>query len=227
MTLSEAAAWTAAIATFLAVIVALLKEELVALWRRPNLAARAQLSAPDCHKTEITFTNQQTGTIVDRWPCYYLRIWVENTGNVRAEQVQIFVSRLLRKHADGMFKEERQFLPMNLRWSHTKEVFTSGISPKMGKHCDIGYIVHPSKAATAGHSVPGVPPGKVVMCLDLEVAPNTRTHLLGPGTYRLELRLAASNSPPVPKTVELTLTGDWFDDESRMFADGVGFREVL
>ena len=227
MTSSEAAGWTAAIATFLAVIVALLKEELMALWRRPNLAARAHLSPPDCHKTEITVTNQQTGTIIDRWPCYYLRIWVENTGNVRAEQVQVFVSRLLRKHADGTFKEERQFLPMNLRWSHTGEVFTSGISPKMGKHCDVGHIIHPGKAATATHTVPAVPSGKAVMGLDLEVAPNTGTHLLGPGTYRLELRLAASNSPPVLKTVELTLTGDWFDDESRMFTDGVGFREAL
>ena len=226
MTLSEAAAWAAVIATLLAVVVALLKEELQALWRRPKLAGRIRLSAPDCHKTELTFTNRKTGEIVDHCPCYYFRIWVENIGNLRAKQVQVFVSRLLRKHADGTFKEDQQFVPMNLRWAHTHEVFTRGISAKMGRHCDIGYIVPPDKTKQAGHSLPGVQEGKTIMHLDLEVAPNTRTHLLGPGTYQLLLQLAAENSKPVLKTLELTLTGDWHDDEARMFSDAVGLRDV-
>src|SRR6266545_1431623 len=112
----------AAIATVLAVIVALLKEDIVAIWRRPRLKARASLSAPDCHKTVITMTNVQTGA-VDSWPCFYFRMWVENAGHVRATQVQVFIRRLLRQHADGTFREELQFLPMNLKWSHTGEVF--------------------------------------------------------------------------------------------------------
>ena len=221
------AAWTAAVVTFLAVVVALLKEELQALWRKPELTLHVRLAPPDCHKTELTVFNQQTGAVIDRWPCYYFRVWVENTGNVRAKQVQVFASRLLRKQADGTFKEEPQFLPMNFKWSHTGEVFTKGISPKMGKHCDIGHLVHPTHVANAGHTIASVPGGKTVVCLDLEVTPNTRTHLVGPGIYRIELRIAAANVKPVVKTIELTQTGDWSDDEAKMFSDGVGFRAVL
>jgi len=223
---SEAAGWAGAVATFLAVLVALFKEEIQALWRRPSLAASIRLSTPDCHKTEMTVTNTLTGQVLDSWPCYYFRVWVENSGNLRAEQVQMFLSRLLRKHADGSFKEEKQFLPMNLRWANSHEIFAEGISPKMGKHCDLGHIVHPSKATQAGNTLPNVPADKVIMSLDLEVKPNTKSHLLAPGTYRLELRLAAANSTPVVLILELTLTGGWYDDESRMFADGIGISHV-
>jgi hypothetical protein len=226
VTSAEVAAWTAAIATLLAVIVALFKEDLAALWRRPRLTARIRLSPPDCHRTDVTVTNPQTGAVINTRPCYYLRIWIENVGKVRGEQVQVFVRRLLRKHADALFKEEPQFLPMNLKWSHTGDVFAKGISPKMGQFCDVGHIVHPSKTAVAGHSLPGVQLGKVTMCLDLEVAPNTKTHLLPPGIYRLELLVGAANCNPSSKTADLTITGEWFDDQTKMFSEGLGLREV-
>jgi hypothetical protein len=219
-------AWTSSITVVLAPIVALFKEDFQALWRRPELVASAKLCAPDCHKTEVTLTDQQTGQIIDRWPCYYFRIWVENKGNQRANQVQLFMARLLGKHADGIFRPEDQFLPMNLRWSHSGEVFANGISPEMGKHCDLGHINHPGSAAKVDETLPGVTSGKVVMGLDLEVRPNTKSHLLAPGTYQLVLKLAASNSKPVVKTLEFTLIGDWYDDERQMFSNGVGLREI-
>ena len=71
LTSLEAAGWAAAVATFLAVVVALLKEDIQAL------------APPDCHKTEFAVFNPQTGAVIDRWPCYYFRIWIENVGNVR------------------------------------------------------------------------------------------------------------------------------------------------
>jgi hypothetical protein len=138
----------------------------------------------------------------------------------------VFIRRLLRQHADGTFREEPQFLPMNLKWSHTGEVFASGISPRMGQFCDVGHIVHPNNTNTAGHAVDGLPAGTTVMCLNVEAATNTRTHLLTPSAYRLELLVGAANVTPISKTVEIQLTGRWFDETDRMFADGVGFREV-
>ncbi len=225
MNSSETAAWTGKIVTFLAVLVALFKEDLRVLWRRPKLVSAINLSAPDCHKTELSFLHI-TSQVVEKSPCYYFRVWIRNNGNLRAEQVQVFAARLLRKHADGNFKEDRQFLPMNLRWSHSHEIFADGISPKMGKHCDLGYIMHPSKAAKAGNTLPNVPTGKAIMSLDLEVKPNTMSHLLSPGVYQLELRVAAANLTPVLMILELTLTGDWYDDESQMFSHGIGLRDI-
>jgi len=226
MNCAAAAAWAGAFATLLAVLVALFKEELQRFWRKPKLEAVVRLTTPDCHKTEITVTNRQTGQ-VDRWPCYYLRIWIENRGNQRAEQVQVFVSKLWRKRADGTFGEERQFLPMNLLWAHIERPFLAGLSPKMGQHCDVGRVIHPSKASAVGEKLPTVAEDKAILALDLEVKPNTKTHLLAPGEYQLELRIAASNARPVSKKVELSVTGEWFDDETRMFADGLGMRQLI
>ena len=183
------------------------------------------------HKTKISFISQQTGQVVNA-DCYYLRVWIQNHGTQRAEQVQVFAARLFRRHADGSFKAMTQFLPMNLRWAHSQqspkgpEIFAEGISPGMGKHCDLGHIVDPKFASQMGKSLPNVASDQVILALDLEVAPNTLSHLVPPGTYRLELKLAAANSRPVVKTVEITLTGKWFSDEAKMFSDGLGLRDV-
>jgi hypothetical protein len=44
--------------------------------------------------------------------------------------------------------------------------------------------------------------------------------------YRLELKIAAGNVAPIDKTVELNVTGNWFDEEEAMFRDGIGLRVV-
>ena len=44
------------------------------------------------------------------------------------------------------------------------------------------------------------------------------------GTYRLELSIAGVNALPKTKTLEITVTGDWYDDQQEMFRDGVRIR---
>jgi len=219
------AAWAGVTVTFLAVLVALFKEELQRIWRKPELKALIRSTAPDCHKTEMTFTNPRTGEVIARVPCYYLRIWIENRGNQRAEQVQVFASRLWRKRADGTFGEERQFLPMNLLWSYIGRPFLDGLSPEMGQHCDVGHVLQPGNALTDGETLPAVPKGQAVLALDLEMKPFTKSHLVPPGEYQLELKIAASNCKPVSKKLDLNITGEWFDDEAKMFEDGLGMRD--
>jgi hypothetical protein len=224
----ESATWVSAIATLLAVLVALFKEEITRLWRRPGLDAAIRLSAPDCHKTEMIFSNPRTGEVIARGDCYYFRIWVENKGNLRANRVQVFAAKLLRQHADGSFKEEKQFLPMNLKWSHSQikpEIFAEGISPSMGKHCDLGHILDPELRNKMQQSV-DADEDETLFELDLEVAPNTLSHILRPGLYRLELKIAAANAKPISRTLEINLTGKWYGDENRMFSDGIGLKEV-
>jgi hypothetical protein len=159
---------------------------------------------------------------------YSVRLWVENSGKSRAEQVQVFAARLLRQAADGSFRVVDNFLPMNLRWSHgtdvngVPEVFAQGISPGMGKHCDFGHVVVPSSQADLNEAVDDPADGKTVFALDLEVIPNSRTHLMRPGKYQLEIKLAGSNCSATSWTVSLHVTGEWHEDAARMFGEGIG-----
>jgi hypothetical protein len=227
------AQWVAASATFLAVLVALFKDEVLRAIRRPLLEPSIQLTPPDCQKTQLTYQIFSPVLTTRRVDCYYLRLWIENLGKMRAEKVQVFLARLHKRKADGLFAVVDDFLPMNLRWAHAQsvpngvEIYADGISPKMGKHCDLGHVIDPAYQAEVGGDLASVPSGKAIMALDLEVQPNTKSHLIGPGTYRLDLRVAAANSTPVERTIELTITGDWFVDQERMFAEGLGVKVIV
>ncbi len=224
------AEWFGASATFLAVLVALFKDEIIQWWRRPKLSARIKLSPPDCSKTQLNYVVQKIALTYGRAECYYLRLWIENRGKTRAEQVQVYASKLWKRAADGSFNLIESFLPMNLKWAHgqpppnSPEIFADGISPDMGKHCDLGHVVDPDHRLDVGHDLEGLRKDQTILALDLEVAPNTLTHLIGPGEYRLQIRIAGGNCSPITKIIELTLTGQWFADQSRMFTDGLGIK---
>ncbi len=230
--MGNAAEWAGAIATFLAVLVALFKDELLHWWRKPELRVSIELASPDCEKTTLTYQAQKIPITQISAECYYLRIWVKNVGKTRAEQVQVFAAKLSRRNADGSFKEVEHFLPMNLRWAHAQqgargpEIFAEGISPKMGKHCDLGHVIDPKFRKDLGYDLPTLAADDTVLALDLEVQPNTLSHLVEPGVYRLELRVAAGNCLPVNHTLEITITGKWFSDQAKMFSDGLGITAI-
>jgi hypothetical protein len=191
-----------AIATAAAVIVALLGETFWRWWRRPRLSASLRLGPPDCHLTTIG----ERGEV----RAYYFRVWVENRGRGPAEQAQVFASRLLRER-DGEFREHREFLPMYHRWTHTGQITEPRIHRGMGRHCDLGCVVQPRHNQFQ---------------LLMEVAPHVGWDLLEPGTYRLELRLAAANARPRRATFEIKFSGGWNDDETTMFRECITIRRV-
>lgn len=226
MNSAEVVRWVTVVATLLAVAVALFKEEIQRWWRKPELQAKVGRAGADCHKTHTTISDPSTGRVVTRFASYYLRVWVENTGNQRAEHVQVFTSRLQRVEGNGALVEVTRFLPMNLRWAHINQPFLVGLSPRMGAHCDVGHVDDPSNPYAAGRSLAAEPGTTTCLALCQEVEPATGSHLLGPGTYRLELKIAASNCEPVTKTLELFVSGDWYADEEEMFRSGLTMREV-
>lgn len=219
-----------AIGTMLAVIVALFQKQLIALLFHPNLKARIDLSAPDCVKTKINHYDEN-GRLKSQENSYYFRLWVENNGSVRAENVQVFFSKLLKKYMDGKFIEEKQFLPMNFRWSNSPigqvEIFTDGISPKMGKHCDIGHIVDPSTPrSSALREILNFTGEKTLLEFDLEVFPSTYSNVISPGEYQLVLQIAAANAKPKEVKLSLNFTGEWFNDETQMYSKGIGIQII-
>ena len=226
----EAAAW-GAVATVAAVVVALLKEEIVGLWRKPKLTTSISLSAPDCTKTSLGVdTYQLRAQRIFSIDCYYFRLRVKNEGNRRAEKVQVYANKLFKKHADDIYHEVETFLPMNLRWSHSQpgppEIFAD-ISPSMGRHCDFGYIADPGQRVRIGDDLPGVAADKTLYHLELEAKPRTRSHLLPPGYYRLELHIGAGNvQRRITTHIQFSHSGVWFADEARMFSEAVGIRQL-
>ena len=128
------------------------------------------------------------------------------------------------RHASGDFQPVQHFLPMNLRWSHERDVFSQGISPGMREHCELGMVIDPQHRVAWDHDLPGIPSNECILALMLEVTPRSRTDLLSKGTYRLGLRVAASNCAPRDVPIELTVTGNWYPDEARMFSLGLGGR---
>ena len=99
------------------------------------------------------------------------------------------------------------------------------MNPKMGRHCDLGHISDPARKAATGDEIPDVAAEKTIFHLELEIKPATGSHLLPPGYYRLELRVAAANARPITKTLEINHTGQWFIEEDKMFDEGVGILE--
>jgi hypothetical protein len=224
--------WASACATFLAVLVALFKDGFTRLSRRPRLDLSALLKPPHCQIMQVHFSGQRVGPTLGQTNCCFLRLWVENKGKTRAEKVQVFAAKLLRSTVDGKYMEDSNFLPMNLIWSHGHviggnreiEVYADGISPRMGKHCDFGHVMDPNYRRDLEEDIPGLAATSTVLALALEVSPSTLSHLLAPGTYRLELRVAAANSSPKTKILEFGLSGNWSDDPVRMFSDGISMR---
>ena len=222
------AQWVSAGATLSAVAVALFKDEFFRWRRRPLLGVSIKPGPPDCSKTILSYQVQRVAMTFVRAEYYSIRLWIANDGRSRAEQVQVFVSQLLKQSADGSYRKVDSFLPMNLRWSHgtdphgVPEIFADGISPGMGKHCDFGHVVALSSQADLNEVVGESPDGRTVFALDLEIIPTSKTHLIPPGKYKLELRVAGSNTRASSWTVNLNLTGEWHDTADKMFTDGIG-----
>lgn len=108
-----------------------------------------------------------------------------------------------------------QFRPMNLRWSFlgwkNPVIHAVGISPDMGRHCDLGAITDPNHPDL--RFLPEEP-GKTRLCLQTEFLGPTTSWLLR-GKYRFRLLVAASNRKPVAYLVEIHLTGLWSEGPDR------------
>jgi hypothetical protein len=166
---------------------------------------------------------------------YYFRLCVRNNGNTAAELVEVCASELRKKGQDDVFTRIDNFLPMNFRWCHTQEFkglkgVLRTLAPKMERHCDLGHIFHPGqreKLYLEDKPEQESTKGKTVFCLDLEMQSLTLGHLIEPGKYQLDILVAAANiRNPLKKTLEISFDGKWFDEDSKMFQDGIGIKFI-
>jgi hypothetical protein len=232
---AELAQWVESIATTVAVIgaliIAIFQDRMRAWVMRPELDASVDTKSPDCLKIDYGIW-ASPGKLLAVGNSYYLRIKVENKGKMAAESVEVFADRLLRLHADGSFQEVKTFLPMNLKWANIDEAVLPVLHPHHTyRHCNVAHIIKPEHRSrfsvqAEDKQFPDVPPEKTILSFDTSVKAHTMSHLAPPGKYHLVVVLSAANAEPVEKTLEINLTGDWYDSEPKMFESGVGIRLV-
>jgi hypothetical protein len=226
--------WLSAIGTLLAVVAALFiavfQDWLRSIFNRPRLEVSISLNPPYCHKIVKYFTypplalgNPLYGKQYQA-DFYYFRLQIKNNGGIRAEHVEVYAAELTKQVADGSFQLVETFTSMNLIWSNIGQAYLPAISPKMEKLCDLGHIIDPDKRKMVfedNNPNLNVSPSETTFSFDVEVISDTRGHVIEPGRYRLKLITGAANSQPIEKTLEINLTGKWYDDERKMLAEGI------
>lgn len=190
----------------------------------PELDIKFNVELPDCHKTRCTFRNDQ-GQIVTA-DCYYYRLKISNIGNYRAKKIEVMIAEKSTQDAQGEFVKDKGFLPLNLKWSHDKRITRGSIAPSLFRNCDFGSIVHPKYTDNRLEGFPIKEKTKVVLDLELEVKPNTGTHLVFPGKHRLKIIAVADNSKAFSKIFEIDLKDFWDDNKRVMFENGLSVAEA-
>lgn len=213
----------------------------IAIWQdrirafvwRPKLQLVVNTAAPDCDLTYISLFNQFPGaegavTVESgQADCYFCRLRVRNAGKRLAEKVEVYVKSLHRKQVDGSFSPVQHFPPMNLVWSHVRTA-AQDIPPGMEKFCDFGMLIAPRHLAQYPLTFRAeisrrTAPDSTVFSFELQVKPNHGGHVVGPGTYRVSLLIGGANIDPVPLVVEMSFSGHWYEDQSKMYSDGFRF----
>jgi len=213
------------VATFMVATIAAWRDLIREWLRHPDLRLTVTDRPPDSHKTAMTMSGPTIGTLLSA-DCYYMRLLVENSGAVRATDVQLYADRLERRRADGTFGLVARFLPMNLMWSNLGSPYAA-IQPGAKRHCDLAHIIDPARRGVfPGEDDPAIGADLTILSFDLEVKANTLGHLAEPGIYRLALLLSSAERRPRSYVIEINHTGQWFSDERTMLSQGIGISLV-
>ncbi|MFI5097219.1 MAG: hypothetical protein ACHQT6_04520 [Candidatus Acidiferrales bacterium] len=225
--LGDLPTWVTALGTLVLAAAAIFQDYFRSLVWKPKLELQIQPSPPDFHLTSAVYTYRILGPqgvqeAHGSTPCYYFRLRAKNTGNCEAREVEILAGDL-KQNVNGAFTAVARFSPMDLLWSDIRKPSLPILIPELDKLCDLAHVVALRQRRSLGHELPNVPDDKLILVLDLQVEPNSGGHLLGPGFYQLTLAIAAGNAKPSNYLLDITFTGDWYDEPDRMFADGVRF----
>src|SRR5271163_4364570 len=115
--------------TLILAVVAIFQDTVRGWLYKPKLEVSIQPEPPDCIAVPMTIG----GTVIT--DSFYLRLWVKNTGNTAAKNVEIYASELLRSRPDNItWDRVVEFPTMNLRWADIHVMYFPTIVRDMGKH---------------------------------------------------------------------------------------------
>jgi len=202
-----------AVITLVAVLVALFQERIKDFFNKSELDMKINLQPPDCHQIELT--DQRDGSVVSK--SIYIRIKVTHTAGRAAQNAEIMLTNFWKVGKKGKKDTIKEFLPMNLVWSHFQpRRIEAKIPTGIFRHCDFGSF------RPVGNGV--------FLLLDTMVQPNAVSNgvipnLIHPGKYRFEVLLTGDNVKPTIKQWDLKFDNVWSDEEAVMLKN-IKIKEV-
>lgn len=200
-------------------IVGIFQDRIRSWFRKPNLKISIKVEPPDCHM--IPLTKKETGEVID--DVYYLRFRINNSGNQEARDVQVIVTELYEFNNRECVRVD-SFLPLNLVWSHTHEMSMENrmimktIPEDVFRHCDLGYLTHSHWKDHLLSAYPLKKRADVILKMDTIVEPNTGSHIIFPGKYRLTVYVSASNAKTLKTIFEIEVKDIWNNLGKKMVA---------
>ena len=167
---------------------------------------------------------------VERVKAHFVRARVWNTGNKPALDVEVFAENIREIDERGIVRSPvPSFVPMNLVWSHTRQIYCPRINPGMYKYCDLFHVIDPEdrlifeeeELSLDGGRLSGFPRDKTILVFDVHFPQTSLSHLVPAGRYGLNVSVAASNAAAVNFDFEIGLSGEWYSDEKTMYSKGL------
>lgn len=225
--------WLTAVGTLgLATVafVTIFRDEIRGWVRHPEWEVEFEPSLPDCNRVRIDlqrFIPLGLGVnprlLTTSAEAHWIRARVRNVGKAGAEDVEVSVTQVRRKNADGVFRPVPLSTPCPLGWKDM-----SNVLPRLplgaGRHIDIGHVVDPAlRNQIPGEDRQGSNLAVTLFCLAFTSKSNTGEYLLDPGEYQIDFQVFAANyKPSRTYTFSLNHTGRWFLDERQMYHEGLG-----
>lgn len=214
--------WAIAVALLLGVV-GIFQDRIRSLFKKPKINVNIKLEPPDCHK--IALRDNNTGQFI--CDTYYFRFKITNIGNYSLEDIEVLTAELYKKN-QGRYHKVNNFLPINLNWAHNHVVTMPKIQPKLFKHCDFGHILETN--TNLGRKIVQYygfnTNAKVMMQLDTFIEPNTGSHILLPGEYKIKVIFSANNLSPYEVWYELILKDKWDINENIMLRNNISIKKI-
>lgn len=177
-----------AVATFLAVLVALFLEP----WRRSRNSPRLWLTwrNRDSHRERTDDNHQQV----------WVRLYVQNVGNEAAQRVEIVMSDVCQVSPGHALRIIEKFLPTGLTWTHTESSSLSYLPGGASRLCDFGIFNASGRSDTSlAHH------GPTYFRCSTQVEPSNNYNYFKTGSYIARLVASASNAKPSQLIVMFTV----------------------
>jgi hypothetical protein len=218
MPIGNLAEWAVAIATILLAAVAVFQDWIRSWIFAPALRPSIVTAPPDCVWVPII---DPYGGIANT---VHARVLISNHGRATALNVEVYARELRRLNQAGTWDRVLTFPPMNLTWADVGGPQVSSIAPMTAKHCDLGHIFDPARRPWLEQEKnPNLvlQPDQTTFSVATVALPNHRGNIIPPGTYRLDVVIAAENATARHATISIDFNGVWYGNEAAMLQNGL------
>jgi len=227
--------WVSAIATLLAVVVALFQDLISRALIKPKLSCILENRHP--YRVRIpqyrTERNCFGTSRKNNGHAVYFRIGIHNIGNGVARNVEVFLKeiRYLCEGSDEVLRSHK--LSMNLGWSNIGSDVKSYIYPHSERYCDIGVLVEPEFRESdtrfpQGKECQGrIKDDELAFMISASHKLGDCEHILGPGRYELVIDLEAENFAKEEHTFKITIGKSWNTEKDEASLNRMIFCESI